>query len=377
MRLGLDQYSFEENVDYHYGAFPPQTLNLEHVLGPLTRASAALARYDQTLLSLHNSNLLIAPLRRKEAVASSRMEGTISTIDEVLRYEAETEDGASPSQTRPETLEVALYTVALNQAQKTLEDGYPISEHLLRGAHKILLGFGRGASKSPGEYKTEQNYIGDEVSKQVLFTPIAPSQLAPGMQNLMAFMDSESLPALLTVALSHVEFEALHPFNDGNGRIGRMLITLLLWKKGLISQPHFYISSYFDEHKKQYTEYMRNVSKHSNWTQWCIFFLDAVTAQADENLKITQAISDLYEEMKPIIREKLNTQWAQVAQDFVFTNPVFRNTKFTKQSGIPAPTALRISRLLAQSGLITELEPAAGRRPALFAFEPLIQLVRN
>lgn len=377
MRLPLEHYSFDTNVDYHYGQFPPVTLDYERLFVPMGDARAALARYDQTLKNLHNSDFLVTPLRGQEAVISSRMEGTISTIDEVLRYEADSSDDDGPSDVRLDTLEVALYAAALKRAQQNIVEGYPISEHLIRSAHSTLLGMGRGASKKPGAYKTEQNYIGDEVRKQVYFTPISPEQLPPAMSRLVDFINDETIPSLLSVALAHVEFEALHPFNDGNGRIGRMLITLSLWKKGLIDEPHFYVSAYFEENKREYIERMRSVSATGDWTGWCAFFLRAIATQAEQNLAISIAISELYEEMKTDFRETLNSQWAPVAQDFIFKNPIFRNGRFTGRSGIPRPTAVRLSRALVDAGLLIELEPSSGRRSALYAFEPLIRLVRS
>lgn len=377
MRLPLERYNFDTNVDYHYGRFPPTSLDYERLFVPMGDARAALARYDQTLKSLHNSDFLVTPLRGQEAVVSSRMEGTISTIDEVLRYEADSSDDEGPSDVRIETLEVALYAAALKRAQRSIVEGYPISEHLIRSAHATLLGMGRGASKNPGEYKTEQNYIGDDARREVYFTPISPEQLPPAMARLVKFIDDETIPPLLSVALAHVEFEALHPFNDGNGRIGRMLITLSLWKKGLIEEPHFYISAFFEDHKREYIERMRAVSATGDWTGWCEFFLQAVASQAEQNLQTSIAISELYEEMKTVFRETLNSQWAPVAQDFIFKYPIFRNSRFTGRSGIPRPTAVRLSRALVDAGLLLELEPSSGRRSALYAFEPLIRLVRT
>lgn len=156
-----------------------------------------------------------------------------------------------------------------------------------------------------------------------------------------------------------------------------MLITLSLWKKGLICEPHFYISAFFEERKNEYIERMRQVSKSGDWTGWCEFFLEAIAEQAERNLQTAQAISKLYEDMKPVFRETLNSQWTSSAQDFIFKNPVFRNSRFTKRSGIPKPTAIRISRALVDAGLLMEIDRASGRRSALYAFEPLIKIVRT
>ncbi|MEQ8965561.1 MAG: Fic/DOC family N-terminal domain-containing protein [Azospirillaceae bacterium] len=377
MRYPLDRYGFEHAVSYHYGKFPPNNLEYSRIIGPLTQATEALARYDQMLQSLHNSELLLTPLRGQEAVVSSRMEGTISTLDEVLRVEADTDDGeAAAIGVRHEAIEVALYSSALRRAQQALQEGQPISEFLIRQAHRHLLSFGRGASKSPGIYKTEQNYVGDDSNEEIYFIPISPDQLKPAMESLMNFINSDSMLPMLTTSVAHVEFEALHPFNDGNGRIGRMLITLMLWKKGLISRPHFYLSGYFEEKKEEYVERMRQVSLSDDWTGWIEFFMIALSEQAKQNLDTAQKISALYEDMKPVFRSALASQWATSAQDFIFTQPIFRNNRFTGRSGIPKQTAARFTRALVERGLLIELQPASGRRAALYAFEPLMALVR-
>jgi Fic family protein len=377
-KMSHADYDFSDTVDYHYGNFPPTQLDYARLIGPATKAAEALARYDTMLKSLHNSQILLAPLRSQEALVSSRMEGTISTLDEVLRYEADHEDADEPTnfEVRHEAFEVALFGLAMRYSQKAMEDGQPLSESLIKRAHETLLSYGRGASKSPGLYKSEQNYIGDDRKKKVYFTPISPEQLGPSMERLITFINGDEYLALIATALAHVEFEALHPFKDGNGRIGRMLITLSLWDKGIISQPHFYVSGYLEEQKEQYIERMRQVSMSNDWTGWCEFFLEALREQANRNLSTAMQISDLYEEMKEVFREKLASQWSIVAQDFIFSQPVFRNNRFTKRSGIPRQTAAKFTRMLTDQGLLKELSPASGRRAALYSFEPLMEIVR-
>ncbi|WP_444451413.1 Fic family protein (plasmid) [Rhodobacter capsulatus] len=160
----------------------------------------------------------------------------------------------------------------------------------MRTAHQQLLSFGRGAPKHPGSYKTEQNYIGDERRGKIYYVPIAPEHLAPAMTELVRFMTESKLRPLIRIAVAHVEFEALHPFEDGNGRIGRMLITLMLWKLGILGQPNFFVSGYFEAHKDEYIERMRAVSAKRDWTGWVIFFLQAMHEQAYVNIRTADAI---------------------------------------------------------------------------------------
>jgi Fic family protein len=365
-------------VHYHLGKFPPPRLDYARLMPGLLAATAALARYDQMLLGMHNSEVFLAPVRGQEAVISSRMEGTISTLDEILQLQAEfgDDDAAAASEFRVDVIETALYRRALNTAQRQLEEGRPLSESLVKSIHRQLLSFGRGAKKSPGEYKREQNYIGERGSRKVNFVPIAPEHLASGMEALFNLAGDKAMPVLLRTALAHAEFESLHPFEDGNGRVGRMLITLMLWREGAISAPHFYISRYFEDHKDEYLDRLREVSAKDDWDGWCEFFLAAVAQQAARNLEVAQSISDFYEEMKLRFMELLSSKYAVAALDYLFTYPVFSNSRFTSKSGVPAQTAARFTRVLLQEGLLQTVTEAAGRRSAVYRFEPLMVRVR-
>lgn len=369
--------NFDHAVQYHYEKFPPTNLNYGQIINPLIKATDALARYDQMLKNMHNSEILLAPLRNQEAVISSRMEGTISTMDEILKFEADSENDTEVAKNvRSDIFETILYQRALVNAQKAMDDGYPLSQHLIKTIHQQLLSFGRGAQQSPGQFKKEQNYLADKIKQKVLFVPISPEKLTDGLEKLFDYINHSNDPILIKTAIMHLEFEALHPFQDGNGRIGRMLITLLLWSTKTISEPHFYISGYMEENKDEYIDIMRTVSENNDWEKWCVFFLNAVEKQAIKNLEIAENIKNLYEEMKHIFSDTLSSKWSVNALDYIFTNPIFRNNRFTSKSGIPAPTAARFTRILLEKELIRTIEEASGRRPALYAFEPLLKLVR-
>jgi Fic family protein len=365
-------------VFYHEGKFPPASIDYGRVLPSLLEATDALARYDEALRAMHNSGILLAPLRNQEAVLSSRMEGTFSTMDEIMQLEAEygEQGNESSGERRSEAVETYLYQSALSTAQKQMAEGRPLTASLLRSMHQQLLSYGRGANKSPGAFKTEQNYIGERGSRHVSYVPIAPEKLGDGMDALFEFIGDKTRPILLRTALAHVEFEALHPFQDGNGRVGRMLITLMLWSDGAISAPHFYISRYFADHKPDYIERMREVSARDAWDDWCVFFLTAVKEQAVHNLEVAASIRALYERMKSRFAEVLASKWSVQALDFVFTSPVFFNNRFTGRAGIPAATAARFTRLLLDAGLLQTVRESAGRKSAIYRFEPLMELVR-
>ncbi|MGA0540373.1 Fic family protein [Neotabrizicola sp. VNH66] len=365
-------------MHYHAGQFPPQALDYEALLPALEDAATSLARYDEKLKGMINSALLLSPLRRQDAVSSSRMENTISTIEEVYRLEAE-EDAATPDpyrEARNDDVETFLYSRAMRMAEDALRAGQPLSEHLIRSIHQILLSFGRGAHRNPGSYKAEQNYIGDERSRVVRFVPIPPEHLGPAMQKLVAFIGAPNPRPLLRTAIAHVEFEALHPFEDGNGRIGRMLITLMLWQLGLLSQPHFFVSGYFESHKDEYIERMRQVSATEDWTGWVIFFLTALHEQARHNIATADAIQTLYTDWRERFQALLASQYHDRALDYIFASPVFRNDRFVERSGIPPHSARTLSRRLVEAGFLRTLEPSSGRRAALYAFDPLLNLLK-
>lgn len=369
--------NFDNSVKYHYDKFPPKKLNYEFFIKELLNATNAIARYDQMLKNMHNNEILLAPLRNQEAIISSRIEGTISTMDEILQYEAEEEDGSQTiTNYRSDVIETIFYQRTLKNAQNELKDGFPLSQSLIKRMHQQLLTFGRGATKSPGEFKKEQNYLADKLKKSIEFIPISPEKLIDGIEGLFGYIENSSDPVLIKTALMHLEFEALHPFQDGNGRIGRMLITLYLWQAKVITEPHFYISGYLEENKDLYIDTMRKVSEQGDWDSWCRFFFNALEQQAIKNLAVSQSIQNLYSEMKINFSNILSSKWSLNALDFVFTNPVFRNSKFTSSSGIPIPTAAKFTKKLLDNEFIVQRQEASGRRAALYSFEPLMKLVR-
>lgn len=292
--MSAQGYDFADAVEYHYGGFPPRNLDYERLAPALTEATAALARYDAFLKTLHSSEVLLAPLRRREAVISSRIEGTIATLDEVLKYEAEQSDDDDSLKYRHEVLEVFSYSRALNHAQRLMSEGLPLSARLLRQTHSRLLFFGRGADKQPGTFKTDQNYVVDQENKKILFVPAGISEFERHFTRFEEYMNEDELVPLVRTAISHAEFESLHPFKDGNGRLGRMLITLMLWNKGLIAEPHFYVSGCIERHRDEYIRRLRAISADGQWTEWCEFFFNVIKEQAEENSEIATEIRNLY-----------------------------------------------------------------------------------
>ena len=371
------KYDCSTAIGYHYGQFPPDPIDLSIVFDPLTQALQSLTRYDEQLRYLQNSELLLAPLRQRDAVVSSRMEGTISTLEEVLRLEASENARRTEGTNRNETLEVALYARALRQAENQMRSGHPISEGLVKNAHGILLSAGRGAKQRPGEYKAEQNYIGEKTQRRVDFIPIAPADLPDGMRRWIEFLRNNTQHALIRTAIGHAEFEALHPFEDGNGRVGRMLIPLTLWEYGILRAPHFFVSDYFERNKDEYIERLRRVSAAGEWSHWCSFFLQGLAAQAENNMATVGRIQSHYEETKERFREILRSQYFHAAADYVFSNPIFWNNHFVENAQAPKSTLQNFTPRLVKEGLLNTIVRPSGRAPGLYAYGSLLQLLAD
>lgn len=368
-------YDATHAVGYHYGQFPPEKIDINAVFEPFTAALQQLVRYDEKLLHMPNSELLLAPLRQRDAVISSRMEGTISTLEEVLRLEASASANREEGGSRDTTLEVALYARALKQAEGQMSEGYELSEHLIKNAHETLLSVGRGAEKNPGKYKSEQNYIGEKRTRQVSFIPISSEDLPDGMAALINFVRTDLQHDLIKTAIAHAEFEALHPFDDGNGRVGRMLIPLMLWENRVLSAPHFFVSDYFEQNKEEYLERLRNVSSVGAWTEWCAFFLRAIDAQATSNIEVVTQIQNLHEEMRGRFRQVLRSQHFSAAVDYMFSHPIFWNNHFIERASGPASTLRNFTPRLVEEGLLRTIVPPSGRAPGLYAFPSLLEII--
>ena len=253
-------------VHYYDGRFPPEErldwLALVPLLGP---AVAALARYDGVLAAIPNPGVLLAPLMTQEAVLSSRIEGTQATMGEVLQFEAGQE--VDSPERRGDIEEIRNYRAAMRNVEKMLET-LPLSVRVVREAHRVLLSGVRGRNKSPGEYRRIPNWIGPPgcAIEAATFVPIGAEKLDGAMSVWERYIHQDTPDLLVQAAVLHAEFEALHPFLDGNGRLGRMLVPLFLWQRGLISRPMFYISAYFEAHRDEYYDGLLAVSRDEDWT---------------------------------------------------------------------------------------------------------------
>ena len=363
-------------VHYHAGKFPPENLDLAALFRPHSRALEAITRYDVHLANSPNPELLLTPLLRREAVLSSRIEGTQASVSDVLLFEA----GEQPhtEQQRDDVLEIINYHKALAAAEKALGK-LPLCERVILDAHRVLMSGARGKNKTPGQYRKNQNWIGPPGCTQdtATFVPISVPKLSKAMSRWEKYIHTEAVPGLLIqAALLHAEFEALHPFLDGNGRIGRLLIPLFLWQRGLIHRPIFYLSAYFEAHRSTYYERLLAVSKHDDWTGWCEFFLEGVHRQAQDDLEKVTGLMALYETARQSAGG-IRMRYALPALDWIFANPVFRSADFVAKLNIPEHAARDFLRVLVDGGILAVRNPARGRRSAILTFPELIALTEN
>jgi Fic family protein len=366
-------------VRYHLGGFPPTNIDWPRLVPLIGKANAALARYDGLVAAIPNASVLLSPLVTQEAVLSSKIEGTNVTMGEVLEIEAGGDGEGVTQPKRDDAEEIRNYRTALRFAAKALEERQ-LTPHLLREAHALLMNGVRGRDKSPGAFRDEQNWIGARGCpiEQAAFVPIPQEHLASGLDAWAAYVESRTEPdPLVQLAIIHVEFEAIHPFKDGNGRIGRMIIPLFLFERGVLKGPNFYMSGYLEARREQYVERMRAVSRDADWTGWCEFFLEGLVEQASQNQSKARAILDLHARMLHRVAELTHSQHSGRAVDFLFGHPVFASNHFVEHSGIPRPTALRFLTVLRDGGILRTIREGAGRRAAIYAFPELLNIAEG
>jgi Fic family protein len=354
---------------------PLEWMKWDELIPALSRANRALARFDGILTHLRNPDLLKTPLTTREAVLSSKIEGTIVTVGEVLRFEA----GDAPQQEskRLDIEEIVNYRMALRTAEKELRDR-PFSLNLVLKLHKVLLTSVRGYDKAPGTFRRFQNHIGRPGStiEQAEFVPPSPEHLKEALSNWEKYYHSDEKDALVQLAIVHAQFEFLHPFLDGNGRIGRILIPLFLYNKQILSSPTFYLSEYLEEHRDEYIAHLRDLGKtRESWVQWCLFFLEALTVQAERNVVKVKAVLDLYERLKMQMLEISNSKYSVPVLDAMFTQPIFQASSLLSKKGMPQRQVLmRLLALLVEQKMLTLLVEGRGRRPAVYSLQELVKL---
>ena len=294
----------------------------------ISKANNAMGAYRGFLINTINPMLLISPLVSQEAVLSSKLEGPQATIEDFINYDA----GNEVSVSKDEMQEVMNYRSALYFAlgkMSTISDDseegrhkLPLSVRLIKEMHKILLDNVRGQNKSPGEFKTEQNYIGN--SAEITFTPLPPELTQDYMANFEQYIHFDEVDLLVQAALIHCQFEMIHPFKDGNGRIGRLLIPLFLYYREMLPVPTFYMSAYFEKDRTMYLEKLSAVSQKNDYATWIKYFLEGVIQQAEINTLKAKALLDRYNEFKDICISGMSSKYAIPLLDEIFQRPAFK-----------------------------------------------------
>ena len=360
-------------------SLPPQNLNFQRLMGLVGKANHALARYDGLLEGIPNAESMLSPLATREAVLSSKIEGTQATVEEVLEQEA---GMVKEGDKYTDIQEILNYRHALYQADDHLEH-YPVRLGFICELHKILMDSVRGQNKSPGEFRKEQTWIGPAgcVIEQATFVPPTPPVMRDALQALEVYMDMNDVDPLLQTAVVHAQFELIHPFKDGNGRIGRILIPLFLFQKKVLSQPKFYLSEYLESHREEYYGRLRTISEDGDWNGWIAFFLGAIIIQARANSQRAQAIMALYEKMKFQLRELTRSQYGVYLLDEIFRRPIFKSTdcatRLHDAHGMHTQTTANLLRRLGKGGVLQKLSPGSGRQAAVLCFPQLLRVAQG
>ncbi|WP_164827775.1 Fic family protein [Sinorhizobium meliloti] len=337
----------------------PPTPPIE-ITGLLTRLSAAeraLGRLDGISILLPNKELFLYMYVRKEAVLSSQIEGTQSTLSDLLRFETEAISGEPVDDIR----EVSNYVDAMMFGLERMRQ-LPLSLRLIREMHQRLLDSGRGGTGSPGEFRTSQNWIGGTRPGNAMFVPPPPNEVMTCLSDWERFIheDTPNIPPLVKAGLIHVQFETIHPFLDGNGRLGRLLITLFLCATGVLRQPLLYLSLYFKSRRPDYYRLLQEVREYGTWEAWLEFFLDGVAETADQAFETANRIARLFDDNRErIVRESERTGSVLQIHDIMRTSPYLTAASAAKRSALTVPTVNAALDQLQRLGIVEE---ATGRR---------------
>ena len=273
---------------------PLPPLDMAQLQSPLEKALLGLGRLDSIATLLPNPHLFPYTFVRKEAVLSSQIEGTQSTLSDLLMFELEEVSGVPMD----DVVEVSNYVAALEHGLRRLREGFPLSNRLIREIHGILLSHGRGSEKMPGEFRNSQNWIGGTRPGNAHFVPPPPLAVQDCMSDLERFLHSanDGDSTLIRAGIAHVQFETIHPFLDGNGRVGRLLITFLLCHEGLLSEPLLYLSLYFKRHRDDYIRLLDSVRMNGDWEAWLEFFLEGVRQTSESAVETAKRLTDMFQQ---------------------------------------------------------------------------------
>lgn len=338
----------------------------------LSEADQAVGRLDGVAQLLPNPDLYVAMYVRREAVLSSQIEGTQSTLEDVLNFEL----GGAGSGLPDDVEEVVNYVHALNHGLRRLPE-IPLSRRLIREMHERLLLSGRGSRKQPGEFRTTQHWIGGASARieDASFIPPPPGDMDRALDNLELFLNDDSdMPTLVHAALAHAQFETIHPFLDGNGRVGRLLITLLLVHRGLLHKPLLYLSHYLKRHRTEYYERLTAIRESGDWDGWLRFFLVGVIETAREATTLARDVVALREEHRAILQTRTTGRSLDLL-DLLYQQPVVNVAVVSAKLGVSFGGAGKLIDRFVDSGLL--LEKTGLSRNRRYAYQSYLDLLNR
>lgn len=352
----------------------PPNVDYGKLVTEIAKANAAVARLDAFLLQLKNPRLLQRTLVTREAVLSSRIEGTEVTLQEVLEQDAK-EISTEDTDQEKDYREVTNYRKALERGVELLAER-PLGENVIKELHSILLRSARGQHRGPGEFRKTLVYIAKPGAgiEEASYIPPLPSEFPRLLSNFEQYIHSEQRETLIQIGVAHYQFEAIHPFEDGNGRIGRLLISLMLHEKKLLSHPFIYLSEFFEEHRREYYDLLKGVSEKEDWESWLAFFLRGIAVQAQNTQETASRILDLRQALNTQVGA-LNSRYAHEFLDALFVNPYFSSATIRRRSGIQnQQTLFTLIAKFRKAGIISDFTPHK-RRNKIYRFDRLTQLL--
>jgi Fic family protein len=337
-------------------------------------ANRALGRLDGVTSVLPDTPLFLYMYVRKEALLSSQIEGTQSSLSDLLLFE----NNEVPGVPLDDVQEVSSYVAAMNYGLKRLREGFPLSLRLIREIHDVLLSKGRGSTKQPGEFRRSQNWIGGTRPGNAMFVPPPPNRVMDCMSDLEKFIHSTetNLPLLIKVALIHVQFESIHPFLDGNGRLGRLLITFLLCAEGALKEPILYLSLFFKTHRSLYYDLLQRVRDRGDWEAWLDFFLTGVKETSDQATETARQILSIFETDRSRI-EQLGRPAASALRvhQYLQSKPILSVPVAAKDLGLSAPTVRKSVKHLIELGIARE--STGKKRGRLFVYGGYLDILNQ
>lgn len=351
---------------------PDPPLQMGKLASLLERATQALGRLDGIVSILPDIHLFLYQYVRKEALLSSQIEGTQSSFSDLLLHESE----HAPGVPLDDVQEVSAYVAAMDYGLMRIREGFPLSLRLIREIHNVLLATGRGKDKQPGEFRRSQNWIGGTRPGNALFVPPPPEEVMSCLDALEKFLHDEQagLPVLVKAALVHLQFETVHPFLDGNGRIGRLLITLMLCNAGLLKEPSLYLSLYFKTHRQTYYRLLQEVREAGTWETWLEFFLTGVEETANGAVETVNRLLHLFEaDRAKVATLGRATSNAMRLHQHLQSRPIIGIQGTVKALDLTAATVSKAIQHLEELGILREV--TGKQRDRLYVYDAYLQIL--